>query len=188
MSRTVAQDPVNSSSFIAKIFTIEFLRMSANPEAATALIDKEAAWAHRLAHLLWDVTARVAMLGESELSGTPLTLASLGLLDVIAGQPGTTVADIARQMPRTQQSVSQTMKRLEKLGYVERRLGPRRGIGLHLTATGERTYREASAHETLFDQRLTELFGVELHDKLGVVFEQARKTLTEDSRPPKSLG
>jgi hypothetical protein len=41
-------------------------------------------------HLLWETSARVSLLGEAELVDTPLTLPSLGLLDIIGSMPAAT--------------------------------------------------------------------------------------------------
>lgn len=144
--------------------------------------DADQTWAHRLPHLLWETTARVGLLHEAELAGTPLTSASLGLLDVIAAHPGITVAEISRRMPRTQQSISQTIKRLEKLGYVERRLGPSRGVGLHVTAPGQQMHHEGTAREIHFVQRLENLLGSDSARELCAHLERARQLLISAER------
>src|ERR1700684_169069 len=78
---------------------------------------------HYLGHLLWEVGARAGMIGEAEMAGTPLTLPSRGMLQLIGVEPGITISEIARRTPTSQQGVSQVISRLQKLGYVERRLG-----------------------------------------------------------------
>jgi DNA-binding MarR family transcriptional regulator len=125
----------------------------------------------------------VSLLGEAELADTPLTLPSLGLLDIIGAFPGITVAEISRRLPTTQQSISQTVARLEKLGYVERRLGPRRGVGLHITRAGHQAHQQGTAREKALDQRLEHLLGAERHRELCALLEQARELLiSEDQR------
>jgi len=156
--------------------------MAAHSEDTQPSADADQAWAHRLPHLLWETTARVELLQEAELAGTPLTLASLGLLDVTAAHPGITVAEISRRMPRTQQSISQTIKRLEKLGYVERRLGPRRGVGLHVTPSGQRMHHEGTAREIRFVQRLENLLGSDSARELCAQLERARELLIHAER------
>ena len=156
--------------------------MAAPSEDTQPGADADQAWAHRLPHLLWETTARVELLQEAELADTPLTLASLGLLDVIAAHPGITVAEISRRMPRTQQSISQTIKRLEKLGYVERRLGPRRGVGLHVTPSGQRMHHEGTAREIRFVQRLENLLGSDSARELCAQLERARELLISAER------
>jgi DNA-binding MarR family transcriptional regulator len=157
--------------------------MTASPERAKPDVDPARPWAHRLAHLLWETAARVGLIGEAELTDTPLTLPSLGLLDIIATLPGITVAEISRQLPVTQQSISQTVARLEKLGYVERRLGPRRGVGLHITAAGHRAHKEGTAREKAFDQRLEQLLGGDRHRDLSALLEQTRDLLSGEDHP-----
>jgi DNA-binding MarR family transcriptional regulator len=159
--------------------------MTRSREPTQTPTDPAQPWAHRLAHLLWETTARVALLAEAELADTPLTTASLGLLDVIAAVPGITVAEISRQMPRTQQSISQTVARLQKLGYIERRLGPRRGVGLHITKAGQQVHLEGTIRENAFDQRLEQLLGTEHHHNLSALLEQAREQLTSEEHPPR---
>ena len=65
-----------------------------------------------------------------------LTLSLAGTLDMVDTWPGCTAADLSRRSPKTQQAISQLVARLEKLGYVERRVGSGRGVGLYLTAAG----------------------------------------------------
>jgi DNA-binding MarR family transcriptional regulator len=139
-------------------------------------------WAHRLGHLLWETAARVSLIGEAELADTPLTLPSLGLLDIIEATPGITVAEISRRLPTTQQSISQTIARLEKLGYVQRRLGPRRGVGLHITQAGQQAHHEGTARGKALDQRLEDLLGAERHRDLCGRLEQARELLVSEDR------
>ncbi len=159
--------------------------MASSRERTQPPTDPAQPWAHRLAHLLWETTARVALLAEAELADTPLTTASLGLLDVIVALPGITVAEISRQMPRTQQSISQTVARLQKLGYIERRLGPRRGVGLHITKAGQQVHLEGTTRENAFDRRLEQLLGAERHRNLCALLEQAREQLTSEEHPPR---
>ena len=159
--------------------------MASSPERTQPPPDPAHPWAHRLAHLLWETTARVALLAEAELADTPLTQASLGLLDVIAALPGITVAEISRQMPRTQQSISQTVARLQKLGYIERRLGPRRGVGLHITKAGQQVHHEGTTRENAFDRRLEQVLGTEHHRNLCALLEQAREQLISEEHPPR---
>jgi DNA-binding MarR family transcriptional regulator len=156
--------------------------MAAPPERTQPAITPAQPWAHRLGHLLWETSARVSLLGEAELANTPLTLPSLGLLDIIEAMPGITVAEISRRLPTTQQSISQSVARLEKLGYVERRLGPRRGVGLHVTEAGHRGHQEGTAREKVLDQRLEDLLGAERHRELCALLEQARELLVSDDQ------
>ena len=101
--------------------------------------DVEDRWEHWLVHLLWAVSVRTSALGEAALAETPLTLAGLGLLENVNARPGITIAEIARRAPQTQQALSQIAARLDRLGYLERRLAAGgRGVGLHLSPAGAR--------------------------------------------------
>jgi DNA-binding MarR family transcriptional regulator len=109
------------------------------------------------------------------------------VLDQIGEQPGVTIAEISRRLPTTQQAISQTTRRLEKLGYIERRLGPRRGVGLHLTPAGARARDEGSRLEEALDQDLRDWLG-EDYMQLSTLLERARDQLRAHlaiSRPPK---
>jgi DNA-binding MarR family transcriptional regulator len=151
------------------------------PQAAVDT-SREEPWTHYLAHLLWEVAARATVLGEAELAGTPLTFASSGLLQQLGAEPGITIAEVARRLPTSQQAVSQVVARLEKLGYVERRLGSGRGVGLHLTPDGVGARDDGADAEARFDRRLQELFGPERYAQLREGLEAARSRLI-DARP-----
>jgi DNA-binding MarR family transcriptional regulator len=135
------------------------------------------AFAHRLGHLLWEVTALTRALTDAELAETLLTSRSLGMLDRIAVFPGTTVSEIARGAPRSQQAVSQLVARLEKLGYVERRLGSGRGVGLYLTESGAAVRDEGDRGERAAEERLRERLGTTDYDELRALLEHARDRL-----------
>jgi DNA-binding MarR family transcriptional regulator len=140
-------------------------------------------WEHWLVHLLWAVSVRTSMLGESALTDSPLTLAGLGLLENVNARPGITIAGIARRAPQTQQALSQIAARLEKLGYIERRLADRgRGIGLHLTAAGARA--RTSAHEAVetFEAEFATALGAGRHARLLTLLEETR-TIVRDLDP-----
>ena len=132
-------------------------------------------------HLLWEVSAWVALLGEAELAQTRLTLPSSGMLAQIASEPGVTIAEISRRVPKSQQAISQLVGRLERLGYVERRLGSGRGVGLHPTESGLEALAEGLAAEQAFERRVRELLGEKRHDQLRRLLMEARE-LVQDSR------
>jgi DNA-binding MarR family transcriptional regulator len=156
--------------------------MHVSPEPA--LTSPEPGWARLLGHLLWETWARAALLGEAGLADTSLTLPSLGVLDAISTWPGITVAEISRRTPKTQQAISQVVARLEKLGYVERRLRPGRGVGLHVTRAGEKAHREGNAREEILEQHLLDLLGSERHNQLRMLLEQACQLLAAEQQPP----
>lgn len=152
---------------------------SSTPAPAREPADpSDLASSHYLGHLLWEVSARAGMLGEAEMAGTPLTLPSSGMLQLIAAEPGITIAEITRRTPKTQQAVSQIVARLEKLGYVDRRLGSGRGVGLSVTETGLKACADGVAFEARFERRLRELFGEARYGQLRELLEQARDLLT----------
>jgi DNA-binding MarR family transcriptional regulator len=134
-------------------------------------------WAHQLGHLLWEVSAQASVLGEAEFAGTVLTGPSLGLLRQIGEEPGVTIAEISRRLPTTQQAISQVVARLEKLGYVERRLGPRRGVGLHLTQAGIGARDEGGRLEEAFEHHLRDRLGGDDYAQLCTLLERARDQL-----------
>jgi DNA-binding MarR family transcriptional regulator len=136
-------------------------------------------WAHWLGHLLWEVSARTSALGEAALTATPLTLPSIGLLDQVATQPGITIAEIARRSPKSQQAISQVAARLEKLGFLERRLANSRGIALHITASGARARAQGNAIERAFETQLEDALGSDRYDRLRHLLEEMRTIVLE---------
>ena len=130
-----------------------------------------------LGHLLWEVSARMSVLGESALAGTRLTFPSLGLLELVANDPGVTIASLSRRVPRTQQAISQIMSRLEKLGYIERRLGPGRGVGLHITEPGSAALAEGMELERDYEHHLRDLLGEDRYTQLLVVLDETNRLL-----------
>jgi DNA-binding MarR family transcriptional regulator len=129
---------------------------------------------HTLGHLLWDVSARTAQLSEAAMAHTTLTPSTAGLLDAIASEPGITTAEIARRVPKTPQAISQTVARLEKLGYIERRLAGGRAIGLHITAAGAAAHAAGSAAEDASEARLRAALGARRYEALRQLLEEAR--------------
>jgi DNA-binding MarR family transcriptional regulator len=157
--------------------------MSVSPEPAVT--SPEPGWARLLGHLLWETWARAALLGEAGLADTSLTLPSLGVLDAISTWPGITVAEISRRTPKTQQAISQVVARLEKLGYLERRLRPGRGVGLHITPAGKKAHREGNAREETLEQHLRDLLGTNRHNQLRMLLEEACQLLASEQQPPR---
>ncbi len=106
-----------------------------------------------------------------------LTLALAGTLDMVGTWPGSTAAELSRRSPKTQQAISQLVARLERLGYVERRLGPGRGVGLYLTAAGQAAQAEGNQREEQLEIRLRELLGQKTYTQLREVLERASVSL-----------
>ncbi len=117
---------------------------------------------------------------EATFADTELTLALAGTLDEIATTPGATAADISRRSIKTQQAISQSVAKLEHLGYVERRLGPGRGVGLYLTPSGEAARADGVAREEQMELALRDLLGNDVYEQLAEALEQARPRLLPD--------
>jgi DNA-binding MarR family transcriptional regulator len=146
-------------------------------------------WSQRLTHVLWETYTRVSLLGDAEFVGSQLTLPAIGALDMIATWPGSTVAELSRRTPKTPQAISQIVARLERLGYVERRLGPGRGVGLHITDAGRTARAEGHRREDLLEETVRNALGKQLYDDLERLLDQARNRLGENpSAEPATRG
>jgi DNA-binding MarR family transcriptional regulator len=139
----------------------------------------EQPWNHRIGHLLWEVESRVRLLGEAELGDTPLTLPSLGLLDTLSVWPGSTVSELSRRTRKTQQAISQVVSRLERLGYVERRLGVGRGVSLYITDAGTAARERGHRREEAYERKVRDLFGEARFEQLKQLLEEARELLEQ---------
>lgn len=118
--------------------------------------------------------------GEEAFAGTPLTVASSSMLIAVVEEPGMTVAGFSRRIPKTQQTLSQVVARLEKLGLIERRLGPGRGVGLYATEAGRQLAEDAIARERSITARLRELLGDERTTALAGLLRESRAILREN--------
>jgi DNA-binding MarR family transcriptional regulator len=131
----------------------------------------------RIGHLLWETSARVMLLAEPLLAELQLSLPSMGALERIAAHPGITASELARQAFKTQQAVSQVTGRLERLGYVERRLGQGRGVGLHATELGLEMLARGTAIEAEIDNQLQAMVGRDDAEQLRSVLRRLRESL-----------
>jgi DNA-binding MarR family transcriptional regulator len=129
--------------------------------------------------LLWQVTAYTHLMGEAALADTPLTVASSSMLVAVLEEPGMTVAGISRRIPKTQQTISQVVARLEKLGLIERRLGSGRGVGLYVTDSGREMAQGAVAREQELNAQLRELLGEERSAALTELLRESRAILRD---------
>ncbi len=120
---------------------------------------------------------------DQTFADTELTLALAGTLDEIGTTPGATAADIARRGVKTQQAISQLVAKGEALGYVERRVGPGRGVGLYLTPAGEAARADGIAREDQLERALAELLGSDVYEQLADALERARPRLLADPDP-----
>jgi len=132
-----------------------------------------------LYNLLWQVAAYTHLMGEEAFADTSLTVASGSMLIAVLERPGLTVTEFSRRIPKTQQTLSQVVARLEKLGLIERRLGTGRGVGLYLTEAGQQMAREAVAREQEVNARLRELLGAERAGALAELLRESHAILRE---------
>jgi DNA-binding MarR family transcriptional regulator len=137
-------------------------------------------WEHWLVHLLWAVSVRTSALGEAALTDSRLTLAGLGLLENVNARPGITIAEISRRAPQTQQALSQIAARLERLGFIERRLSESgRGIALHLTPAGASARAQAHELTEAFEAELATALGTTRHKRLIELLEETHAIIRE---------
>src|SRR5579875_467460 len=129
--------------------------------------------------LLWETTTYVELMGEAALAGTPLTLPSSGMLTAVLAEPGITIAEMARRVPKSQQAISQVAARLQKLGLLERRLGSRRGVGLFVTEAGRAMAEVGRARERELVARLRALLGDERYEELSRLLVETREIVRE---------
>ena len=137
----------------------------------------------RLGHLLWEVGARVSLLGEAALARTPLTPRMAGTLEAIVADPGTSIAEISRKVPVSPQAVSQVVVRLEGLGYLERRSGERgRGVALSVTEAGKKVLAEADERKEALNEEMAAALGEERHRELVRLLREALPIVTAMER------
>ncbi len=132
-----------------------------------------------LYNLLWQVASYTHLMGEDTFADTPLTVASGSMLIAVMEQPGLTVAEFSRRIPKTQQTLSQVVARLEKLGLIERRLGSGRGVGLYLTEAGQQMAEDAAAREQEVNARLRERLGAKRAAALTELLRESHAILRE---------
>jgi DNA-binding MarR family transcriptional regulator len=136
----------------------------------------------QLSDLLWEVAAYTEMMGEAALAETPLSLPSSGMLQVVLGEPGITVAEISRRMPKSQQAISQVSARLERLGLLERRLGSGRGHGLFVSEAGRELAELGMSRERELEDRLVTVLGEARYAHLRRLLSETRTLLREEAR------
>jgi DNA-binding MarR family transcriptional regulator len=126
---------------------------------------------------LLDTAYYVKLMGEAALADTPLSLLSSRMLAVVLDEPGITVAELSRRIPKTQQAISHVAAQLTDLGLIERRLGTGRGVGLHVTGAGRRAAKDGLAREHEMRTRLRELLGDARYEALEQLSGEAREIL-----------
>jgi DNA-binding MarR family transcriptional regulator len=110
---------------------------------------------------------------------TPLSQAAIGALTKIAAEPGITASGLARSGFKTQQAASQITGRLERHGFIERRLGPGRGVGLHITPAGEQAVTDGLASEREVERQLESLIGSERYEALREHLIELRRAFVD---------
>jgi MarR family transcriptional regulator, negative regulator of the multidrug operon emrRAB len=130
---------------------------------------------------LREVSTLIEQRGEAALAGTSLSLPLNHLLDAVVAEPGVTVTEIARRLGKSQQAMSQAADRLERLAFIERRVGSGRTVGLHATDAGRTASADGVRRELAAEERTREVLGVERFDQLFALLESARDTLLEDT-------
>jgi DNA-binding MarR family transcriptional regulator len=134
---------------------------------------------HRVHHLLWECYARMIPLADELFADGDLTLSLAGTLDMVGTWPGSTAAELSRRSPKTQQAISQLVAKLEKLGYVERRVRTGRGVGLYLTPAGHVAQVAGNRDEERLELRLRELLGDQDYAQLGEILDRVSVSLSE---------
>lgn len=119
--------------------------------------------------------------GEAALAGTSLSLPLNHLLDAVVAEPGVTVTEIAGRLGKSQQAISQAANRLEKLGYIERRVGSGRAVALHATHAGHDASAEGVARELDAERRVRELLGPQQFDTLMDLLSTTRDALLNEA-------
>jgi DNA-binding transcriptional ArsR family regulator len=71
----------------------------------------------------------------------------------VPAEPGVTVTEIARRLGKSQQAMSLAADRLERLGFIERRVGAGRAVGLHATDAGRTTSADGVHRELAAEDR-----------------------------------
>ena len=133
--------------------------------------------------LVWEVSTYIEAMGERALRDTPLTLAASGMLCLIADEPGITIAEISRRVPKSAQALGQVAGRLRKLGLLERRLGDGPGVGLHVTAAGRELAEIAIDRERDLTAQLHEALGRRRYDLLTELLADSRDILKQLDAP-----
>jgi DNA-binding MarR family transcriptional regulator len=127
---------------------------------------------------LREVSVLVEQRGEDALAGTSLTLPLNHLLDTVVAEPAVTVTEIARRLGKSQQAISLAADRLERLGFIERRIGSGRSIALHATEEGQVVSREGVQRELLSEATIRDALGQDRFDRLLSLLEDVRDALS----------
>jgi DNA-binding MarR family transcriptional regulator len=130
---------------------------------------------------LREVSTLIEQRGEAALVGTSLSLPLNHLLNAVTAEPGVSVTEIARRLGKSQQAMSQAADRLDRLGFIERRVGAGRTVGLHATDAGRIASADGVRRELAAERRTRDVLGPDRFDALVALLETARDALTEDA-------
>lgn len=113
--------------------------------------------------------------GQPPFEEVQITPAQLILLDWVAGSPGCGVQVMAAGLGLTPPTISVGVRRLEKIGLLERRPNPqdRRSIQLFLTPQGETLHQQAQEYRQDKARRLLSGLTVQEQETLLSLWEQA---------------
>jgi DNA-binding MarR family transcriptional regulator len=130
---------------------------------------------------LREVSGLVEERGEAALQGTSLSLPLNHLLAAVVAEPGVTVTQIARRLGKSQQAISQSADRLERLGFIARQVGPGRTVELHASETGRAASSDGVRRELLAQEQTKNALGSDRFSQLIELLESAREILLEET-------
>ncbi|MEY9854849.1 DNA-binding MarR family transcriptional regulator [Catenulispora sp. GAS73] len=130
---------------------------------------------------LREVSALIEQRGEAALAGTSLSLPLNHLLDAVVAEPGVNVTEIAHRLGKSQQAMSQAAARLTALGFIERRVGAGRTVGLHATEAGRTASADGVRRELAAEHRTRQVLGSDQFDALFALLERTRDALLDDA-------
>jgi DNA-binding MarR family transcriptional regulator len=146
-----------------------------------AATEQKAALTGLLRGRIREVGMLIELRGEAALAGTSLSLPLNHLLDAVVAEPGVTVTEIATRLGKSQQAMSQAADRLERLGFIERRVGSGRAVGLHATEVGWTASADGVRRELAAEESTRQILGEGLFEQLISVLESAHEALTRDA-------
>ena len=126
---------------------------------------------------LREMSVLVEQRGEQALAGTQLSLPLNHLLEAVVREPGITVTTIATGLGKSQQAMSQAADRLERLGFIERRVGAGRAVALHPTDAGRVASADGVERELASERQIRMSLGVKRYETLLALLAEARDAL-----------
>ncbi|HXR44995.1 MAG TPA: MarR family winged helix-turn-helix transcriptional regulator [Pseudolysinimonas sp.] len=151
------------------------------PTGTSAAAGREPALTGLLRGRIREVGMLIEQRGEAALAGTSLSLPLNHLLDAVVAEPGVTVTAIAARVRKSQQAMSQAADRLERLGFIERRVGSGRAVGLYATEEGRAASADGVRRELAAEERTRQILGDAQFEQLMSALEVARDCLTRDA-------